>query len=1477
MDPRRILIVESQQDFALSIAAVLRNAGFLTTIAADTGEAVRELEARCSDLVVLRAELPDQSGFSFCGVLKKGRFGSFPVIIISSEASLETFENHQATPSAADAYLQIPFELESLATTADGLLNSPLDVTEEVFLIETHPIEATTEVSPSATPSAAPIDTPVKPQLAAADEPSDSTDDHATQKTTLDHDHDGDHGNDDRGEGDEDIEAAFGRVSKPSGQNKTEASDSSPPGSKPEKEAVRMPATPPRLPAKPPPVPKRERRSAITEEDRAFLERCFGSIADRKAELLAEAKNQIRRSTKRELLSTPEGKLQLLREEFKIREAQIARISEIWSSRERELLVADDRLHEKDVEIQALKHQVDEFMHRLNDARNVFLQKEQEHGIALDELLLQKFSQEKELIEVVASKEKEINVQKSELRHKEEELSSRCFELESARNDYETLSKQYQVDVLKAELREKELVHTLAVREHEICGLAQDLAKSQEHSEFLKQERDFRLAALDRELRAVKAETASAVGSKEVEIFRTRQSLEEKQAQLELLQEDSKQKQEELRRERDDLLASLGETEQELSDVERERQSLRCQRDGMWQAFSERVAQRDERIAKLEDSLHSERERAVAKENELSARISADLATIGELEGELEAVKAHGETVEEELYGQIQVLSEELERTRGDLALAGSEIEEAVRRYSELEAAKAQSEQQLEERYAALEEAKNQSEQGRDQKYALLMQEKAQSEAQRDEQYQQLLEEKRQSESRLSENIDSLAHELEETRIKAKEREQDLADIISTHQERIQGLESDLSTLEEESARTEKELNEQNANLESTLAKTREAAEEREQGLLEELASRDQRISLMQQEIELLKETRAAEAAQFEQEAAGFRATILQLEDSWARLDKDKSEGDAAFQQQIAIHQAQIGELEEVLENTRQAAMQREDSLQDQIAAGNEQRKLLANKLEEAIAIQQAREKDLLQLRGEIDEEKKEHASTRQEKAEREADLHAARREIDRLEKEVSDNKEAAQAEANHLLSEIEEATKSYETEKKARLADAEIAAARFEEFESLTSRLVGERDLAKEMNSELESELGEVKNALGTREAELTQLRVYLAEAETKVVGLEERLDGVALELSRREELLQKDLATISQELSDEKRKREQATQEARRSNEASHRELTVRGEQIRILEATLAAEQDKVQRYLQDISNLRTAFEAEVAQLQGELAERTGQANELVSKIDEVVAEKEVLRQDMTQGYGQRDAKLSELNSLLAGERAERRREAEGLAANAAREASRAKELLHAMEAAKEERAKIVAEANEKLALRIKRIQEMEQALESAVSAKSRIEREATAKIGQMESRVAELLQRLQMAFREKKSLEDKHVTELEELAQKYKLEVERKEQQRLMEVQRLQQSVQERAKALKVVELELARFKARAGGNPGIGIPRSAAPSARIPSSPAQREEKRPAAVLPITSASSAGKEKEDEEWNNLEDEIDNLEEK
>src|SRR6476646_3676735 len=120
---RRVLIVESENDFALSMASVLKSAGYQTAMADNWYGDHRELELRRPDLVVLRAELPDQSGFVLCGQIKKGRFGqNLPVLLLSSDVGQEGLAQHSQGPSAADGYLTIPFEMGELAEITHGIL-----------------------------------------------------------------------------------------------------------------------------------------------------------------------------------------------------------------------------------------------------------------------------------------------------------------------------------------------------------------------------------------------------------------------------------------------------------------------------------------------------------------------------------------------------------------------------------------------------------------------------------------------------------------------------------------------------------------------------------------------------------------------------------------------------------------------------------------------------------------------------------------------------------------------------------------------------------------------------------------------------------------------------------------------------------------------------------------------------------------------------------------------------------------------------------------------------------------------------------------------------------------------------------------------------------------------------------------------------------------------------------------------------------
>jgi ParB family chromosome partitioning protein len=325
MTSTRVLIVEPDHSFGLSLASLFQDDGFATRVAGSAGEAELEIALRRPDLIVLRAELPDLSGFSLCARLRHDRATErLPVILYSSETAPGALAEHASTPWAANGYLAMPLDTSALQTLSRRILaaNEVIESADDAVIEEAEPWAATP-------PPAALRITPV-------------------------------------------TKPAFTPV----------------------------PEGPP-----PPPVPRRPVRNALTEEDRLLVNRIFGSIAERRDALLAEA-GRHRPPPRRELLQTADGRLQLLRDDLKAREAQIAQLAELWEVREREVEYAGEWLHEKDVELQGLKGKVEDLLGRLAEAREVLAQKEREHGASVDGLLFEKVSQEKELIEAIASGER---------------------------------------------------------------------------------------------------------------------------------------------------------------------------------------------------------------------------------------------------------------------------------------------------------------------------------------------------------------------------------------------------------------------------------------------------------------------------------------------------------------------------------------------------------------------------------------------------------------------------------------------------------------------------------------------------------------------------------------------------------------------------------------------------------------------------------------------------------------------------------------------------------------------------------------------------------------------------------------------------------------------------------------------------------------------------------------------------------------
>ncbi len=123
MASRRILIIESEDDFAKSLVSMFSEYDTEVSIIPDGKEGLEQARNQKPDLILLCVELPRMSGYSVCKKLKKDDdLKSIPLVIMSSEANEETFEQHKKLKTRADDYIIKPFDAEQLMDKIEPLL-----------------------------------------------------------------------------------------------------------------------------------------------------------------------------------------------------------------------------------------------------------------------------------------------------------------------------------------------------------------------------------------------------------------------------------------------------------------------------------------------------------------------------------------------------------------------------------------------------------------------------------------------------------------------------------------------------------------------------------------------------------------------------------------------------------------------------------------------------------------------------------------------------------------------------------------------------------------------------------------------------------------------------------------------------------------------------------------------------------------------------------------------------------------------------------------------------------------------------------------------------------------------------------------------------------------------------------------------------------------------------------------------------------
>jgi DNA-binding response OmpR family regulator len=145
-EPRRILVVEDEQDIAELIALHLRDNRFEVTIAVDGHEGMRHAFARDWDLVILDIKLPGPDGLSICRSLRREK-SYLPIVMLTSKTS--ELDRVLGLELGADGYVSKPFSVSELVARVKAVFRR-IDSLDKEHSGNSEPIRiGTLEIDPN--------------------------------------------------------------------------------------------------------------------------------------------------------------------------------------------------------------------------------------------------------------------------------------------------------------------------------------------------------------------------------------------------------------------------------------------------------------------------------------------------------------------------------------------------------------------------------------------------------------------------------------------------------------------------------------------------------------------------------------------------------------------------------------------------------------------------------------------------------------------------------------------------------------------------------------------------------------------------------------------------------------------------------------------------------------------------------------------------------------------------------------------------------------------------------------------------------------------------------------------------------------------------------------------------------------------------------------------------------------------------------
>ncbi len=118
---KRILIVDDEPNIVVSLEFLMKREGFEVAVAGDGEAALRAVEAKMPDLVLLDIMLPKKNGFEVCQTIRANPEWQAVKIVMLTAKGRDT-EVAKGTALGADAYMTKPFSTKDLIAQVRQLL-----------------------------------------------------------------------------------------------------------------------------------------------------------------------------------------------------------------------------------------------------------------------------------------------------------------------------------------------------------------------------------------------------------------------------------------------------------------------------------------------------------------------------------------------------------------------------------------------------------------------------------------------------------------------------------------------------------------------------------------------------------------------------------------------------------------------------------------------------------------------------------------------------------------------------------------------------------------------------------------------------------------------------------------------------------------------------------------------------------------------------------------------------------------------------------------------------------------------------------------------------------------------------------------------------------------------------------------------------------------------------------------------------------